>query len=185
VKITPLPEPDKPEYIRAVIQDALSKGAKIVNANGGQYDRSMVAPSVLYPVTGEMRVYSEEQFGPIVPVVTFKEISEIVTYLTECEFGQQASMFSTNAQEIATLTDILVHQVCRVNINAQCQRGPDTFPFTGRKNSAAGTLSISDALRTFSIRSMVATKDDEKNREILTNVVQSNQSNFLRLDHIF
>jgi len=94
-------------------------------------------------------------------------------------------MFSTDAQEIAALTDILVHQVCRVNINAQCQRGPDTFPFTGRKNSAAGTLSISDALRTFSIRSMVATKDDQKNRELLTNVVQSNQSNFLRLDHIF
>jgi len=185
VKITPLPEPDKPEYIRTVIEDATNKGARIVNANGGQYDRSMVSPSVLYPVTSNMRVYAEEQFGPIIPVVTFNDISEIVKYLTECEFGQQASIFSTNASEIATLTDILVHQVCRVNVNAQCQRGPDTFPFTGRKNSAAGTLSISDALRTFSIRSMVATKDDQKNRELLTNVVQSNQSNFLRLDHIF
>jgi glyceraldehyde-3-phosphate dehydrogenase (NADP+) len=185
VKITPLPEPDKPEYIRTVIEDATNKGARIVNANGGQYDRSMVSPNVLYPVTSNMRVYAEEQFGPIIPVVTFNDISEIVKYLTECEFGQQASIFSTNASEIATLTDILVHQVCRVNVNAQCQRGPDTFPFTGRKNSAAGTLSISDALRTFSIRSMVATKDDQKNRELLTNVVQSNQSNFLRLDHIF
>ena len=53
---------------------------------------------------------------------------------------------------IAELIDPLVNQVCRVNINSQCQRGPDTFPFTGRKNSAEGTLSMSDALRVFSIR---------------------------------
>jgi hypothetical protein len=32
--------------------------------------------------------------------------------------------------------DPLVNQVCRVNINSQCQRGPDVFPFAGRKDSA-------------------------------------------------
>ncbi|HSV92379.1 MAG TPA: hypothetical protein VLH81_04855, partial [Desulfobacterales bacterium] len=54
------------------------------------------------------------------------------------------------------LLDALANQVCRVNLNAQCQRGPDVYPFTGRKDSAEGTLSVSDALRCFSIRSMVA-----------------------------
>ena len=38
--------------------------------------------------------------------------------------------------------DPLVNQVCRVNINSQCQRGPDVFPFAGRKDSAEGTLSV-------------------------------------------
>lgn len=183
--ITPLPEPDKPEYIRNIIQDAINKGSNITNTNGNQYDRSLVAPTVLYPVTQDMQIYHEEQFGPVVPIVTFNDITEIITYLTHCQFGQQASIFSTDVNEISRLTDILVHQVSRVNINAQCQRGPDTFPFTGRKNSAAGTLSISDALRVFSIRSIVTTKDNTNNRKLLTDVVNSNQSNFLRLDHIF
>src|SRR3712207_8906664 len=43
-----------------------------------------------------------------------------------------------SSHEIAASIDILVNQVSRVNINAQCQRGPDVFPFTGRKDSAEG-----------------------------------------------
>lgn len=185
VNITPLPEPEKPQNCRDWIADAQKYGAEIVNGNGGQFDRTMVSPTVLYPVTKQMKIYHEEQFGPIVPIVEFTDKSEIINYLTECQFGQQASIFSTDVNEVSELTDILVHQVSRVNINAQCQRGPDTFPFTGRKNSAAGTLSISDALRVFSIRSIVTTKDNPVNRKLLTDVVQHNQSNFLRLDHIF
>jgi glyceraldehyde-3-phosphate dehydrogenase (NADP+) len=54
--------------------------------------------------------------------------------------------------KVAELVDPMVNQVCRVNLNSQCQRGPDTFPFTGRKDSTEGTLSVSDALPGFSIR---------------------------------
>ena len=53
-------------------------------------------------------------------------------------------MFSkgTDAAEIASLLDLLAHNVARVNLNCQCQRSPDSFPFTGRKSSALGTLSV-------------------------------------------
>jgi aldehyde dehydrogenase (NAD+) len=53
-----------------------------------------------------------------------------------------------------------------VNINCQCQRGPDVFPFTGRKDSAEGTLSVTDALRSFSIRSMIAAKQTDDSKKI-------------------
>jgi glyceraldehyde-3-phosphate dehydrogenase (NADP+) len=56
---------------------------------------------------------------------------------------------------------------------------------SGRKDSAYGTLSVSDALRVFSIRSVVATKDSKDNQQIISSIVKSNKSNFLRLDHIF
>ena len=69
--------------------------------------------------------------------------------------------------------------VSRVNINAQCQRGPDVFPFTGRKDSAEGTLSVNDALRAFSIRSLVATKMNDANKHLLNEIVNDNDSNFL------
>ncbi|MCL4760033.1 MAG: NADP-dependent glyceraldehyde-3-phosphate dehydrogenase, partial [Rhodocyclaceae bacterium] len=70
-------------------------------------------------------------------------------------------------------------QVCRVNLNCQCQRGPDVFPFTGRKDSAEGTLSVHDALRSFSIRSMVATKQTDANRKLLDAIVLGNKSGFV------
>ena len=56
----------------------------------------------------------------------------------------------------------------RVNFNAQCQRGPDTFPFTGRKSSALGTLSVSEALKMVSIEAVVAAKDDAAGLEMMS-----------------
>jgi glyceraldehyde-3-phosphate dehydrogenase (NADP+) len=71
-----------------------------------------------------------------------------------------------------------------VNLNSACQRGPDIYPFTGRKNSAVGTLSVFDALRSFSIRSFVATKDNEYNKEILEKLLESKDSNFITTDYL-
>ena len=56
---------------------------------------------------------------------------------------------------------------------------------SGRKNSAAGTLSVHDALRVFSIRSMVACRETPSNTAILNSITRNSESNFLRLDHIF
>ena len=63
-------------------------------------------------------------------------------------------------------------------------RGPDVYPFTGRKNSAVSTLSVFDALRSFSIRSFVASKDNPYNNEILESLLNSNESNFVSSDYI-
>jgi len=184
VMITPLPEPDKPAYLKELIEDAKTKGAKVLNKNGGDINESFVYPAVLYPVSSEMRVYHEEQFGPVVPILSFKNISEPIQYIVDSNFGQQVSIFGTNSQELAELIDPLVNQVCRVNINSQCQRGPDMFPFNGRKDSAEGTLSVFDALRVFSIRTMVACKEIELNKKILSEIIEERSSNFLSSDYI-
>ena len=131
-----------------------------------------------------MRVHSEEQFGPVTPVLSFDDIETPIKYIVESNYGQQLSIFGTEADVIADLIDPLVNQVCRVNINSQCQRGPDTFPFTGRKDSADGTLSVSDALRVFSIRTLVAAKELQINKVILTKIVREHKSNFLSTDYI-
>jgi glyceraldehyde-3-phosphate dehydrogenase (NADP+) len=74
--------------------------------------------------------------------------------------------------------------VCRVNLNSSCQRGPDVYPFTGRKDSAQATLSVHDALRSFSIRTFVASKDNELNNGILEKLLESRLSNFISTDYI-
>jgi len=184
VKLTPLPETGKTAYLNDLVQDARSKGAKVINEGGGYFNETFFFPAVLYPVNSKMRAFKEEQFGPVVPVLPFDDIEEPIKYMLESNYGQQVSIFGSNPDVIADLIDPLVNQVCRVNINSQCQRGPDTFPFTGRKDSAEGTLSVSDALRVFTIRTLVAAKEKDLNKSIITEIVRERKSNFLSTDFI-
>ena len=184
VKLTPLPEPDKPQYIQDLIDDALNKGAKILNKKGGERSENFIFPAVLAPVTPDMRVYQEEQFGPVVPVRFFSDIEEVRQEIADSHYGQQVSLFGKDIYTLAPLIDNLVNLVCRVNLNSLCQRGPDVFPFTGRKDSAVGTLSVYDALRSFSIRTFVASKDNPYNNEILENLLKTGISNFVHNDYV-
>jgi glyceraldehyde-3-phosphate dehydrogenase (NADP+) len=185
VSITPLPEPGKVEYMTQLVEDAKAKGAKVVNEGGGATCGTLFYPAVVYPVQEGMKLYREEQFGPVVPVMPFEDLETALEYVITSEHGQQVSIFSSSPDQIGRLVDPLVNQVCRVNINAQCQRGPDVFPFTGRKDSAEGTLSVTDALRSFSIRSMIATKQTETNKELLDAIVTKHKSNFINTRFIF
>ena len=185
VALTPLPEPQKPAYLKECIADALAHGAKVINPGGGETVESFVYPAILYPVNKNMKLYTEEQFGPLIPVVPFADLEEPINYLIESTHGQQVSIFSQDKDEVATLIDPLINQVSRVNINCQCQRGPDVFPFTGRKDSAEGTLSVVDALRAFSIRSLVATKLNDSNKHLFNEIVDTHSSNFLSTKYLF
>ncbi|MBO9636841.1 NADP-dependent glyceraldehyde-3-phosphate dehydrogenase [Siphonobacter aquaeclarae] len=184
VNITPLPEPNKPAYLVECIEDAKLKGASVINPNGGENHKSFVYPALLYPVKDGMKIYREEQFGPVIPVAVFDDVEQPIQYLIDSQHGQQVSIFGSDPSEIAHLVDQLVNQVSRVNINAQCQRGPDVFPFTGRKDSAEGTLSVNDALRSFSIRTIVATKETAENKAIVNEILRDNESNFLSTRYI-
>lgn len=185
VSLTPVPEPGKPAYLKDCIDDAIANGAKVINEHGGESFESFVYPAIVYPVNKNMKLYREEQFGPVIPVVSYSDVEEPIDYLIESTHGQQVSIFSNDSEEISVLIDPLVNQVSRVNINCQCQRGPDAFPFTGRKDSAEGTLSVVDALRSFSMRSLVATKMNETNKQLFNEIVSENSSNFLSTKYIF
>ena len=182
--LTPLPEKGKTVYLKELIDDAVAKGAKVANENGGTVIESFMFPAVITGVNSEMRIYHEEQFGPVIPVIEFKDINEPIDYMVKSNYGQQVSIFGSDSDEIANMIDPLVNQVCRVNINSQCQRGPDVFPFNGRKDSAEGTLSVSDALRVFSIRTLVAAKESELNKNIITEILDERKSSFLSTDFI-
>ena len=184
VNLTPLPEPDKSDYIQELIDDAIAKGAKILNEKGGQRFDNFIWPAVLYPVTKDMRVYQEEQFGPVVPIVAFKEIDEPLDDMAESNYGQQVSLFGKDVYRLAPLIDTLVNLVCRVNLNSSCQRGPDVYPFTGRKDSAQSTLSVHDALRSFSVRTFVAFKDNPLNNATVEQLLEAKASNFISTDYI-
>lgn len=184
VQLTPLPEPGKTAFLQELIDDALEQGAKVINPQGGAHRGSFFYPAVVYPVKESMRLYREEQFGPVIPIVPYSNINEAIEYVRSSSYGQQLSIFGNDPAQVAELIDVFANQVGRINLNVQCQRGPDVFPFNGRKDSAEGTLSVSDALRVFSTRTLVATKLNGENKALIHDIIRNHESGFLSTDYI-
>ena len=182
--LTPLPEKSKPEYIQELISDATKYGAKVINKKGGELSDNFSFPAVLYPVNDKMRLFHEEQFGPIIPIIPYTDIDMPLNDMAASNYGQQVSLFGENIDDLGPLIDALANLVCRVNLNSACQRGPDVYPFAGRKNSAVSTLSVYDALRSFSIRTFVAAKNSPKNKKIIENLLESKVSNFVTTEYL-
>lgn len=185
VRITPLPEEGKPGWLAALVASAVRGGARIANRGGATVEETVFYPTLVYPASPEMEIAQVEQFGPVLPIVPVEDPMQVLDWMAASPVGQQCSLFGRDPGALGRLIDPLVNQVCRVNLNSQCQRGPDTFPFGGRKDSAEGTLSVTDALRVFSIRSLVAAKTTDANEAILSEIVRGRLSGFVSTDYIF
>lgn len=185
VQITPLPEAGKPNWLKELADEAVADGARVLNAGGGTIDHTLFYPTILGGATPAMRISRLEQFGPVTPIVPYADEREVIEWAIGSPYGQQAALFGDDPRALSPLIDVFVNQVCRVNLNCQCQRGPDAYPFTGRKDSAEGTLSVSDALRVFSLRSLVAAKTTDANEKIVSQILTERRSKFLSTDFIF
>jgi len=165
VSITPLPEQNKPRFLQDLMADAVLKGAGVLF--GGSQAGALMTPAIVFPVTSQMRLWREEQFGPVLPVAVYQSQEEINQYFSETPFGQQAAVFTSNATAASPLIDLLSTAVGRINVNVQCGRSPDVFPFSGRRSSAMGTMSITESLLIFSTETLVATKASEENEMLV------------------
>lgn len=190
-QITPLPNRGRVEYMQELIKDAVSKGARVMNKNGGmiigdQDESTLMVPAVLYPVTPSCRLYTEEQFGPIIPIAPYDSLDEVTTYAKDGKYGQQVSIFTSTSNHnndakeskaVADLIDRFSTVFGKININAQCGRSPDAAPFSGRRSSAMGVMSVSHALHEFSVPTLVSYKDVGTNKNVI--VGAEVHSNFL------
>jgi len=171
-QITPLPNEQRVEYMQELLNDAKSKGAIVANEDGGKiingskyaepYDAStLMIPGVLYNITPDMKLYKEEQFGPLIPIVEYESIDEVLSYGLTGIYGQQVAVFTNQASEEAvSIVDTFSAVFGKININSQCGRSPDSVPFTARRSSGLGVMSIEDALKEFSIPTVVSFKHD-------------------------
>jgi glyceraldehyde-3-phosphate dehydrogenase (NADP+) len=182
-QITPLPYAGRVDYMKELIDDAIEKGARIVNKNGGTVigdgESTLMVPAILYPVTPDMRVYEEEQFGPVIPIAPYDSLDEVIKYAREGKYGQQVSIFTSSADvESAQLIDRFSTVFGKININTQCGRSPDTAPFSGRRSSALGVMSVMNALFEFSIPTVVSYQDVDNHNELVKSIAA--HSNFLQ-----
>lgn len=141
--ITPVISARSADYIMSLVDDAVDKhNAKSLIP----YTRkdNLISPIILDNVKLDAKVAWEEPFGPVLPIIECKNIEECIKVANTSEYGLQASIFTKDinlAESIAYKLD------CgSVNINRAPSRGPDIFPFTGRKNSGFGVQGIVDAI---------------------------------------
>ena len=157
--ITPLPEANKLQWMWSMIEDAVGRGAKVVNDRGGTGYFSIMRPAVVDRVATGMRLFHEEQFGPIGPIARYSSLAEVIDWHVRSPYGQQVGIHGGDTPERRALVQTLAAFVARVNINDVCQRGPDTFGFTAADKSGFGTLSIRAALLSFSRHTIIQSPD--------------------------
>ena len=142
VAIVPLINEKAADFVEDLINDAKKKGAKIIV--GGNRDKNLIYPTLIDNVTTQMRFAWEEQFGPVLPILRVRDVEQAIKITNDSEYGLQASIFSEDFTESIKIAREL--EVGSVQINGQPQRGPDSFPFLGAKNSGMGSQGVKNAL---------------------------------------
>lgn len=94
--IGPLIQPEKWKFIDAQIEDALSKGARLLT--GGRHEGPWYWPTVLADVTPEMRIFHEETFGPVTSVVRAGDPEEALALCNDNEYGLSAALLTHNLE---------------------------------------------------------------------------------------
>ncbi len=132
--LTPLINEPQVKFLETLIADAKEKGGEFILE--GKVKGTTMQPSIITNVTEKMRIFSEEQFGPILPIITFKEVNDPIKYVNSSEYGLQADLFTQNINDAFNIAEKL--NVGTVQINGKSDRGPDNFPFLGVKGSGFG-----------------------------------------------
>jgi acyl-CoA reductase-like NAD-dependent aldehyde dehydrogenase len=144
-QIGPLVSQDALKRVIDLVQDAVSKGAKLVT--GGKAQDSCIEPTVLTGVTPEMRLYSEESFGPVVAIVPVQGIDEAVRVANDTEYGLSSAVFSRDVDTALAVARRLETGICHIN-DATVNDEPQ-MPFGGVKHSGWGRFGGKAALEEF------------------------------------
>jgi benzaldehyde dehydrogenase (NAD) len=122
------------ERCNALIADALEHGAVLVC--GGAVESLVMPPTVLDHVTPAMRIYHEETFGPVKPIVRVDGVDAAVTCANDTPYGLSAAVFGRDIARAWQVAQRLQSGICHVNgptVHDEAQ-----MPFGGVKESGYG-----------------------------------------------
>ena len=144
-KLGPLINRASGQRLQAIIDDAVSKGGKILC--GGQVNGLFLDATVIDNITGCMRVNTEESFGPLAQIIRFKTDDDAITIANDTEFGLSAAVFSKDTNRALNIARKIESGICHIN-------SPTTVdevqaPFGGMKASGYGRFGSSAAIDEF------------------------------------
>jgi len=135
--IGPLVSKEQLKLLEEQVKDALAKGAKVVigakrpdNLQGAFYE-----PTILTNITRDMRVWQEEVFGPVLPIVTFNTNDEAVKMANDTKYGLGSYLYTQDKKKALETSSQI--EAGMVSINSASYIQPCS-PFGGYKDSGIG-----------------------------------------------
>jgi benzaldehyde dehydrogenase (NAD) len=144
-QIGPLVHAAARDHVVALIEDARAKGAQILT--GGTADGLFVQPTVVRGVTPDMRIYTEETFGPVVSIIEVDSTDEAVAVANDTEYGLSAAVFGKDAAAALDVARRIKSGICHIN-GATVHDEPQ-MPFGGVGASGWGRFGSRAALEEF------------------------------------
>ena len=145
--IGPVSRREQMEFLISQINDAEDKGATVL-LGGNMIDRDgyFIEPAVLVNVNHQMKLMTEESFGPVVGIQKVKSDEEAFTLMQDTEYGLTAAVYSKTYDRAEALLKQLNTGTVYWNC---CDRVSATVPWSGRKHSGLGATLSYQGIRAF------------------------------------
>ncbi|MFC3162044.1 aldehyde dehydrogenase [Ciceribacter thiooxidans] len=150
-----LVSPEAAAKMEALVADAVEKGGKV--AAGGKRQGSVVEATVIDEVHPGMRVYAEESFGPVKPVIRVSGDEEAIRIANDTEYGLSSAVFSRDVQRALKVAERLESGICHVNGPTLADEAQ--MPFGGVKGSGYGRFGGKAAINEFTTLRWVTIED--------------------------
>jgi acyl-CoA reductase-like NAD-dependent aldehyde dehydrogenase len=157
-QIGPLINADALDRVSELVEDAVDKGAHLLT--GGEADGLVYQPTVLRGVTPEMRIYSEESFGPSVSIIEVDNAEQAIAVANDTEYGLSASIFSRDVAGAEQLARRIQSGICHIN-DATVHDEPQV-PFGGVKASGWGRFGGEWAAEEFTELRWITVQDERR-----------------------
>ena len=137
-EVGPLVAKRQLDLLISQVEDAKAKGAKVITGGNSLEEKlggAFFEPTVLTNVTNDMRVWKEEVFGPVLPIVKFKTEQEAIELANQTAYGLGSYVFTKDQEKAGRVSKAI--QSGMVSVNATSYIMPFN-PFGGYKNSGFG-----------------------------------------------
>ncbi len=132
----PLIDLDAANDVLAMIDDAIANGARaVVGGERAAQGGSFIQPTVLTGVTPRMRVFREEIFGPVAPLIRFETEEEAIRLANDTEFGLASYFYARDVGRIWRVAEGLDYGIVGINEGIVSN---EMAPFGGVKESGNG-----------------------------------------------
>ena len=140
IDLGPMISAQQREHVKEHIQDAVEKGAKILyggkEPEGERYEKGFFfQPTVLIGVNHTMKIMREETFGPVAPIMTFKDIDEAIKLSNDTKYGLVSYVFTKDLKTAFHIAESLQCGIVGIN-NVSGAEVP--YPYGGWKESGMG-----------------------------------------------
>jgi len=135
------------ERVHDDVTKSIEMGAKVI-AGGKRIGERFYEPTVLVDVHDQMPCLLDEVFGPVAPIVSFRDVRKAIHEMNNSPYGLQASVFSENIHNALGVAHRL--EVGGVVVNGPGSFRPGNIPFGGIKQSGIGVESVTETVREMS-----------------------------------